>query len=64
MKKLAALRKARGLSQKELAKMVGVSQTTIASWEIGTREPNIAKLIQMAEIFGCTVDELIKKEDT
>ena len=64
MKKLAELRKLRGLTQKELADRIGVTQSAVASWETRQIYPTVKKLIQMAEIFGCTVDELIKKEDT
>lgn len=64
MLNISERRKMLALTQEDLAERLNVGQSTVAGWEAGKREPNIAKLIQMADIFGCTVDELIKKEDT
>ena len=58
-KMIQAFRKRIGLSQYQLAEMLDVSQATIASWEIGTRNPPLDKIIAMAQLFGCTTDQLL-----
>ena len=52
-------RRAANMSQKELGDKLNVVQGTIASWEKGRNEPSIAMLIQLADIFDCTLDELV-----
>ena len=64
MLNIAERRKEMGLSQAEFASRFGVNQNTVYGWELGERTPKLERLIQIAEFFGCTVDELIKKEDT
>ena len=53
-------RKKIGLSQKELADKLHVSQQSISQWEKGLREPSIEMLKKLAEIFNCTIDELVR----
>lgn len=53
-------REERGMTQVGLAKAMGVSQQAIAKWEIGAGMPRADKLMQLARIFDCTVDELLK----
>lgn len=60
--KIKEKRVEKGLSQIELATEIGVSQSTVAGWETGSVYPRIDKLLAMAKLFGCTVDELINKE--
>lgn len=48
------------LTQKELAKILKVSQSTIGMWENGERKPDIIMLKKLAEIFGCTADALLE----
>lgn len=52
-------RKECGLTQKELASMLDVTQGAISQWEQGSVEPSLKYIVMMAKIFGCTVDELI-----
>ena len=63
-KNLAALRKSRGLSRKDLAKFLQVSEVTISSYERGLRQPNFETLVYLAEYFYVSVDELIGHFDT
>lgn len=56
--KLTALRKQHGWSQEELGNQVGVSRQTVSKWELGETTPELEKLIQLAEIFGLSIDEL------
>ncbi len=62
MKKLRALRTAIKYTQKDLAEKLNVSQQTIARWETGKAEPNIAALRDIALIFGTSVDDLLDIE--
>lgn len=57
---LKLLRLQCGFTQTELAKKVHLSRTAISNYESGRMEPSIQVLIKLAEIFGVTVDELIK----
>ncbi|WP_323032415.1 helix-turn-helix transcriptional regulator [Paracoccus sp. (in: a-proteobacteria)] len=59
MKNLKALRERSGLTQAELAQRVGTTQQTIARWEAGKAEPNLAALRDLAICLGTTVDGLI-----
>lgn len=51
-------RKAFNLTQKKLAKKIDSCQATVASWEHGDSYPNAIFLDSMANLFGCTIDEL------
>lgn len=61
--KIQELRKAKGLTQEELAKALYVSRTAISKWESGRGYPNIESLKQIAKFFGITVDELLSSEE-
>ena len=52
------------LTQQQLADILSVSRQTIASYEAGRTEPDIAAMEKLAEIFDITVDELIGKTDS
>jgi len=58
--KLRNLRKEKGLSQEEFAEMLNVSRQAISKWESGQSYPETDKLITISEIFGVTLDSLIK----
>lgn len=61
MNNLCNLRKNQGFSQEKLAKKLGVKTNTICQYETGKRSPNIETLKKIAEVLGCSVDELIKE---
>ena len=63
MKNLKELRKSKNLTQYELANMLQISQAAIACYENGKREPHIQSLIAYADLFECSVDYLIGRED-
>lgn len=56
---LAALRRAAGLTQAELAEAVGVPQTNIAFWEFSDKPPRSDVLPKLAAILGVTVEALL-----
>ena len=59
---LAALRKANGLTQRELAEKLNVSDKTISRWERDEGTPDLALIPVIAELFGVTSDELLRGE--
>ena len=58
--KLAALRKKQGLTQEKLAEMLNVSRQAVSKWESGAAYPETEKLIRLSEMYGCTLDDLIR----
>lgn len=53
------LRKTNGLSQGQLASVLGVSQSTVGMWETGRRQPDIQAVVDIAKYFGVTTDYLL-----
>lgn len=53
------LRKQKRMSQTELAKSAGVSQTTVTAWETGKAEPSSSAVANLADIFNVTTDYLL-----
>ncbi len=53
-------REAAGMLQEEVAGRLGVHQTAVSQWEVGNTLPRAATLKKLAELYGCTVDELLK----
>lgn len=60
---IRTLRMKKGLSQGELAAIMGVTQGAVCQWENGSSHPKIKLLPRLASALGVTVDELIGKED-
>lgn len=58
--KLARLRKARGMSQEQLAAALGVSRQAVSKWELGEAVPDVSRVVAMSELFGVTTDYLLK----
>ena len=56
---LKALRKQKGLTQKQLADIVAVDQRTISAWEKGICEPSFQALSMLCDIFEETFDEIL-----
>lgn len=59
--KLARLRKARGMSQEQLAAALGVSRQAVSKWELGEAVPDVSRVVAMSELFGVTTDYLLKE---
>lgn len=57
--RLKELREKKGLSQYQLAPMLGVAQSTVGSWEAGKREPNFETIQRIANFFNVSVDYLL-----
>lgn len=58
--KLTRLRRRQGLSQEQLADRLGVTRQSVSKWEGGAAMPELAKLIALSELFGVSVDDLVK----
>jgi transcriptional regulator with XRE-family HTH domain len=61
--RLLALRKAAGLTQIDLADILGVSNANIAFWEWSAKPPRSDVLTAMARAFGVTVEEILGADD-
>lgn len=61
-KQLYQLRKGRGISQEELAAVVGVSRQAVQKWEAGTSRPDMDNLLALSRYFGVSLDELVTGE--
>lgn len=58
------LRQARGLTQQQLADIMGASNyTTISKWESGANSPRGGDLVKLSELFNVSVDELLGIND-
>lgn len=60
---IARLRVERGLSQEELADMLGVSRQSVSKWETDCSVPDLDKLVKLGEAFGVSLDGLVKGEN-
>ena len=56
--KLISLRRAKGLSQEQLANLIDVSRQAVSKWETAESQPDLAKLILISNIFEVSLDEL------
>jgi transcriptional regulator with XRE-family HTH domain len=56
------LRKKLGYSQQQLAKKMHLTQGAISQWENNITVPAADQLVSLSEVFGITVDELLKQE--
>ena len=57
---LTYLRTGRGWSQDVLAEQLGVSRQSVSKWETDSSVPDLDKLLGLSELFGVTLDELVK----
>lgn len=60
--KIAALRKAKDMTQMELADHMGVSYQAVSNWERGNTMPDISKLVELSQILGTTIEEMLGSE--
>ena len=60
--RIAELRKAKGLTQEELAKQLGISSQAVSKWETDTSCPDIMILPALAKILGVIIEALLTGE--
>lgn len=61
--RIAEARKAIGMSQKTLAKELGIAANTLSGYENGNHKPDSDILVAVSSITGCTVDYLLNRVD-
>lgn len=59
---ISKLRKENKLTQKDLADMLGIMDTSVSKWERGINAPDISYLTELSKIFHVTVNELLNGE--
>lgn len=60
---LAMLRRLNGYSQEQIAEKIGISRQAYAKWESGTTVPDIDRAAALAQVYGVTLDSLMKTEN-
>lgn len=61
---IAKRRKAVGLTQEEVAERLSIGNEAVSRMERGTVVPSVARLVELAEIFGCPVADLLVASST
>lgn len=59
---LVMLRNIHGFSQEAISEKIGISRQAYAKWESGATVPDVEKCALLAEVYGTTVDGLLKTE--
>ena len=60
--KIVNLRKARNISQEELAEQLGVSRQAVSRWEVGSALPDASNILQLSKLFGVSADYLLNDD--
>ncbi|WKY44434.1 helix-turn-helix transcriptional regulator [Eubacteriaceae bacterium ES2] len=63
-KQYASLRDAKGITDYRVSKETGIPTATLSDWKTGRSKPKVDKLLILADYFGVSVEDLIKKEDS
>lgn len=61
--RLIELRKARGMTQGQLAEAIQISRQSISEWERGSSKPTQDNLLRLSELYGVSVDYLMGREE-
>ena len=61
--KLLTLRKAKNLTQEQLAEKLDVSRQSISKWESGQAVPEMEKIVALSVVFNVTTDYLLKSSE-
>ena len=59
LKEIRKLRIALGISQEQLAQMLCIDRSTVAKWETSDGYPRGEKIVELAAILNCSIDELL-----
>lgn len=60
--KLYEYRTQKGLTQKELGKLLGVTDKAVSKWETGESKPRLDKMTQITELFDTSIDQMLGSE--
>lgn len=63
MKNLKAIRERKDISQIKLGHLVGVSTSSIESYEQGVRIPSLPVIYRLSEVLGCSIDYLVGRNN-
>lgn len=63
MNNIQSYRKKAGMNQSQLAGFMEVTQQAVAKWETGASLPRADLLPKLADVLGCTVDELLRPSE-
>ena len=61
---IATLRKEHNMTQLQLAEKMGVTDKAVSKWERDLSCPDVDSLPRLAEIFGITIDEMLRVKET
>ena len=61
--RIAEIRKEKAISQHQLAKLIGTSQSNLSRWEQGLNVPSIVECWKLAEFFDVSIDYLCGREE-
>ena len=59
--KIAMLRKGKGITQEQLAEILGVARQSVSRWEMDLAFPETEKLIRLSKLFSCSIDFLLNE---
>ena len=59
---LTALRKSAGYTRKQLADILNVTEMSVGTYERGIRTPSLEKILQLADLFNVSTDDLLRKK--
>lgn len=59
-KVISTVRKRMGLTQKQLAAKLGISDKTISKWEVGKGMPELSLMVPLCDVLSITTDELLR----
>ena len=61
---LVSLRKRKGVSQEQLAEVLGLTRQTVSKWELNQSTPDLQYIVHISEYFNVSLDYLIKGEES
>lgn len=61
--RLVELRRAKGMSQEELASALGLSRQAVSKWERAESAPDIGNLVAISELYGVSLDEIVRGQE-
>jgi transcriptional regulator with XRE-family HTH domain len=61
--RLRIARRSAGLTQKQLAELLGVEPITVSRWERGVTSPSLPRLRRIAELTGTSASDLVRASD-
>lgn len=63
MMSFRSARLAAGLSVQQVTEKLNISDAAVYMWETGQQNPRVSRLPEIAALYGCTLDELLRSDD-